>query len=218
MSITRSHVLGLLMLACLTTVFVAAWWIAPSLIANQREASVVSADPHEVEQQEKYQDTVASKLPRLAESNSSGAESTEGEPKPIVEEASSRREEQRYHEEEWRTLYREATVASLLEERNLLNTFIFEETRDEFARRFETGQFEVIGTGKVYTAEDWDRTKICNVRILGEGGIQKVTLPEDEFGELYENKRRVCWIEDELNRRGDGHHMFSDETASEIDH
>ncbi|MCC6408282.1 MAG: hypothetical protein IT453_14050 [Planctomycetes bacterium] len=103
--------------------------------------------------------------------------------------------------ESWTIQYERAEVQQLVEESKALDTYIVEQTKEEFDRWFAAGASERVSDGNKYDAADWDRTQLMQVRIASDGGVTKVVLPPDQFPDLYMLRQKQTWLADEAARR-----------------
>ena len=107
----------------------------------------------------------------------------------------------------WETSYDSAPTAALEQEVQRIEDLIFEATKDELEYRFSTGLgVETLSTdpGYKYDGKGYDPTAVYWVRFTPGGPTQKVTLPKEEFPEVYELKALSAWIREEIQQRGTG--------------
>lgn len=110
-------------------------------------------------------------------------------------------------EKGWEKSYESAPIAALEQEIQRIEDLIFEATKDELEYRFSTGLgVETLSTDPdyKYDGKGYDPTAVYWVRFTPGGPTQKVTLPKDEFPEVYELKALSAWIKEEIQRRGTG--------------
>ena len=102
----------------------------------------------------------------------------------------------------WRDTYRLTPSGELQRAIQEIEDVIYEATREEFEYRFSIGMgVETLNTGPVYEAKDLDPTSVYWVRIHPGGPVQKVTLPREEFPEVYELKALSAWLRGELDKK-----------------
>jgi hypothetical protein len=107
--------------------------------------------------------------------------------------------------EHWDNKYKDYTLAQLEELRDALEDSILVRTQDVFEAQFAAGKYEVIGTGPVYSAKDFNPYDVYWVRIDPSGPIMKSTLPEEDFPEIYQVKALSAWIQHRI------YHMRADQ-------
>jgi hypothetical protein len=107
--------------------------------------------------------------------------------------------------EGWAAKYASASSAVLLAQRQALDDGLQRLSKPELDKRLAAGQFEIVGEGRTYHGQRADDDLIFEVVMqLDTNDTRKVTLPQNEFPEMYAMKREMSWIQnrvDELDRK-----------------
>ena len=105
----------------------------------------------------------------------------------------------------WGEKYGKASLEELIRAEASLSKAIESASEPELRRRFELGFGEYLGQGTTLTVTNHDPLEICSYIFQPNGqGIYKVSLPREEFEELYEKKAEAVWLEDAIDER---HHL-----------
>lgn len=105
----------------------------------------------------------------------------------------------------WRDRYSALTSEELRGRSDEMLDYIAGETEEEIARRFRAGEYEIIANDGAFAHRPGDAPFIKgldSVRISPDGEVQKVSLPEDEYAELYSIGREAHWMREQAKVRG----------------
>ena len=104
-------------------------------------------------------------------------------------------------EKGWNIVYKDMSSDEMKAKIDHINKKIYDDTKDEFERRFSLGMYEVLNTAPIYEGKNFDPTAVYWVRIEADGPVQKVTLPKAEFPEVCELKTLCAWLDEESRHR-----------------
>lgn len=99
--------------------------------------------------------------------------------------------------ESWAVEYANAGWEELLKEADEITAYIEPLTREELARRYEVGEFELLSTNgrmpgngpgpQVLPGVEW-------VAFDAAGGIRRYRVPESQYPDLYALARKGAWL------------------------
>lgn len=88
--------------------------------------------------------------------------------------------------------------------RDKISHELSELAREPITTWFDAGRYEVVGHGLTYSfgEETWDHTKVNAVRLNSPGTdeIRMVVLPESQYPEFYVVKRKILWLENQMQQ------------------
>lgn len=130
-------------------------------------------------------------------------ETRETSPKP-VEPVLAQAQPQPSESDEWSARYQHDSIADLMARRNSLRSDLFMLVQPEADKLTAAGRAEYLGQASTYSPPPEDYRYIRSVYVPGAGStdeVRRVTLPEDEYPELYKLKREIEWLEREAQLR-----------------
>jgi hypothetical protein len=104
----------------------------------------------------------------------------------------------------WDKKYKDLPDEDIQNEVDKLENLIYDATHEEFEYRFSIGLgVEVLSTDPnyKYDAKDYDPTAVYWVRFTSGGPTEKLTLPKEEFPEIYEIKALSAYLRDQLAQK-----------------
>jgi len=103
--------------------------------------------------------------------------------------------------EKWNETYSAYSWADLWRESEVLVEAMQLTTKPEFERRFEAGQYDVVGTDQKYAVKNFNPFEVSSLKTARGGLWLKVVLPEAEFQAEYKLKAQVQWLREESRKR-----------------
>lgn len=101
-------------------------------------------------------------------------------------------------EEDWKRIYRNASLQDLEKEKKQLLDQFLALTRPAFSKRIAAGEFEVVSNDATLPLEDPNSEEVSLVEMLSRargGGVRKTVLPKAEYPEIYHLKSKIKWVE-----------------------
>jgi len=96
----------------------------------------------------------------------------------------------------FRRKYAGLGITALESEQRGLNVQLAQFAAPEYDACLRRGEYEVVGKGTSYKAENWDNERLTSIRMEGgeEGRVLKVTLDERSHPDLYAKWREILWM------------------------
>jgi hypothetical protein len=101
----------------------------------------------------------------------------------------------------WEQTYAGASPEELLHEQHVIIGTIRDALADEFNRRFQAGDYEIVSTDGSYRSDDYNPYDVYAVRWLSGGRVAKCIIPESGFESIYELKAQSVWLWDQAHER-----------------
>jgi hypothetical protein len=157
-----------------------------AVAAEIRHAAPVSPDASRGARVE----LVSSEPERLA--TESVVAAPEPAPAPVPDAHPEENDEQRG----FRLRYAGLGVHALEREQRGLHAQLAELATPEYDACLRRGEYEVVGKGTSYRAENWDNERMAAIRMEGgdEARILKITLDERSHPDLYAKWREILWM------------------------
>jgi len=103
----------------------------------------------------------------------------------------------------WRRKYGLLSDNQLRHAERDLEAQLLDQSKGRFDEADRHGEYAVVGTGNVYTADSWDNTRVARLRVRAAGSEDPrtllTTLDEGTNSDLYALRRESLWIKKRRN-------------------
>ena len=103
----------------------------------------------------------------------------------------------RAEEATWELVYENASRQEIDATIDFLWKALCDSTKDYFDQEFDAGRYTLVtvrDTAQPYALEEDANGDLCSWRLLADGRVLKVALPQDEFPETYALQRELEWL------------------------
>ena len=98
--------------------------------------------------------------------------------------------------ERWAEEHRGWSKGQLIAEREKIVDYVDTSSNNQFEWRQHARAWELVAPGRTYDLSKWDALSVSRIYFEPEGGVYKITLPPEEFQELYALKGLAAWLHD----------------------